>query len=436
MPLPPNPLFTLGTVMSRPAAVLAGVLIVVWAAGWVPAPAHGKTALCGDDYEGKKMSTMPAVRRPPKGIATTDPVHGTCVVRATDHALEPPVGFARNDYSRRRAFNADNTKLIVFSQDGYWHLYDANSFAYLRSLAGPAGDAEPQWHPSDPQLLYYLPTNGVGMRVMELNVDSGHSRVVGDLAQALKARWPQAHAAWSRSEGSPSADGRYWCFMVDTADWKSVGVVTWDLAGDKIVGWHDTNGVRPDHVSMSPSGNYCVVSGDDAQGTVAFTRDFAQKKKLHHKSEHSDIALNAQGEDVYVSIDYQSNRGDVFMVNLRSGERTPLFDTYLSGSATALHVSGKAYKKPGWVLISTYADSGARQWLHGKIFAVQLAKNPRIVNIALHHSQSAKYWTEPHASVNADFTRIAFSSNWGKLSETDIDTYVVLLPAGALEAAR
>ncbi|MCV4614074.1 hypothetical protein OFM04_29680, partial [Escherichia coli] len=107
---------------------------------------------------------------------------------------------------------------------------------------------------------------------------------------------------------------------------------------------------------MSPSGNYCVVSSDGASGTVAYSRDFSQQKKVHHKSEHSDIALDENGDDVYVAIDYQSNAGDVFMVNLRTGVRTVLFPTYLSGTATALHVSGKAYNKRGWVVISTYAD--------------------------------------------------------------------------------
>ncbi len=35
--------------------------------------------------------------------------------------------------------------------------------------------------------------------------------------------------------------------------------------------------------------------------------------QLHLMSEHSDIAVDGQGGDVYVSIDYQSPDGDVFM---------------------------------------------------------------------------------------------------------------------------
>jgi hypothetical protein len=382
----------------------------------------------------RQASPIPTVAKPSKGAAFSEPTYKTCVVRATDHAADGVSGFARNDYSRRQAFNSNSTKQLVYALDGYWHVYDANTHARLKQLSGPAADAEPQWHPTNPDLLYYLPTNGVGMRLHELNVSTGVSRVVGDFGARLKARWPTSAAAWTKSEGSPSADGRYWCFMVDASDWSSVGVFTWDRDTNTVLGMYDTKGERPDHVSMSPSGNSCVVSGDGARGTVAFSRDFSTKTQLLAKSEHSDLALDANGDDVYVAVDYQSNAGDVFMVNLRTGVRTALFSTYLSGTATALHVSGKAFARPGWVVVSTYADyGGSLQWLHRKVMAVQLNANPTVYTLAHHRTVSNGYWSEPHASVNRDFTRVVFSSNWGSGSATDVDTYVVEIPASALK---
>ncbi|RKH64693.1 hypothetical protein D7V93_07080 [Corallococcus llansteffanensis] len=377
---------------------------------------------------------IPALAKPSKGVAVSEPTYKTCVVRATDHTADGVSGFARNDYSRRQGFNANNTKQLIYALDGAWHVYDANTRAYLKRLSGPAADAEPQWHPTNPDLLYYLPTNGVGMRLHELNVSTGASRVVGDFGARLKARWPTAMAAWTRSEGSPSADRRYWCFMVDDANWGSVGVFTWDRDTDTVLGTYDTHGERPDHVSMSPSGTSCVVSSDGALGTAAFSRDFSKKVQLHSKSEHSDLALDANGDDTYVAVDYQSNGGDVFMVNLRTGVRTTLFPTYVAGTATALHVSGKAFARPGWVLISTYADyGGAQQWLHRTLMAVQLKASPTVYTLAHHRVASNGYWSEPHASVNLDFTRVAFNSNWGSGSATDVDAYVVEIPAGALK---
>ncbi|NTX50596.1 hypothetical protein [Myxococcus sp. CA039A] len=382
----------------------------------------------------RQAHPIPTLAEPAKGVAVTEPTYKTCLVRTTDHAADGVSGFARNDYSRRQAFNANNTKQLVYALDGAWHVYDANTRARLRQLSGPAGDAEPQWHPTSPDLLYYLPTNGVGMKLHELNVTTGATRVVGDFAARLKARWPTANAAWTKSEGSPSADGRYWCFMVDTSDWSSVGVFTWDRDTNTILGTYDTLGERPDHVSMTPSGNYCVVSGDGARGTAAFSRDFSARTQLLSKSEHSDIALDANGDDIFVAVDYQSNAGDVFMLNIRTGVRTALFPTYVSGTATALHISGKAFAKPGWVVVSTYADyGGAQQWLHRKVMAVQLKANPTVYTLAHHRTASNGYWTEPVASVNRDFTRVLFNSNWGNGSDTDIDSYVVELPASALQ---
>ncbi|MCK6425869.1 MAG: hypothetical protein L6Q75_12330 [Burkholderiaceae bacterium] len=377
---------------------------------------------------GPSNEAIPTLAKPVKGLALAEPTYRTCLVRLTQHATEGLSTFARHDYSRRQAFNADNTRVLIYSLSGHWHVYDANTYQFIKTLSGPAADAEPQWHPLDPDRLYYLPTNGVGMKVYELTISSGATRVVGDLGARLKARWPGAAAAWTRSEGSPSADGRYWCLMVDNSSWGSLGVITWDRDTDTILGYLDTAGDRPDHVSMSPSGNYCVVSGDSARGTVAFSRDFSSQRKLLAKSEHSDIALDANGDDLYVSVDYSTNAGDVFMTNLRTGVRTVLFPSYVNGTATAFHFSGKAYKKPGWVVVSSYADYGTagRQWLHRKVMAVQLAANPVIYNLAHHRSAVGQYWGEPHASVSNDFSRVIFNSDWGGAA-TDIDAYMIAL---------
>ena len=382
----------------------------------------------------RTQDTPATLANPARGAVLAEPNYQTCFTRATDHTADGVATFARNDYSRRQPFNADSTRHLIYALDGHWHLYDALTHARLKVLPFLAADAEPQWHATNPDLLYYLPTNGVGMQIHELNTATGATRVVGDLAARLKARWPGANAAWTRSEGSPSKDGRYWCLMVDDAAWKSLGVVTWDRDTNTIVGALNTHGVRPDHVSMSPSGNYCVVSGDDASGTVAYTRDFSQQKKLLHKSEHSDLAIDANGDDVYVAVDYQANVGDIFMVNLRTGVRTFLLPSYANGSATALHISGKGFNKPGWVLLSTYADSGPRQWFHRKIMALELKDNPQVHNLAFSRVVSNGYWSEPHAAVNRDFNKVLFNSNWGTGSATDVDAYMVQIPPGALKA--
>lgn len=399
------------------------------------ASASGNAGGCDNVYGegftpvvGTTTDPIPAMSRPIKGRAFADPTYKMCVVRVTDHAVEPPVGFARNDYSRRQAFNADGSKLLVYALDGHWHVYDAVTYGHLKQLVGPAADAEPQWHPSDPQVLYYLPTNG-GMVVNELNVSTNVSKVVGNFSGRLP--WANAARLWTKSEGSPSADARYWAFMAETADFKPLGIVVWDRVSDTIVATRG-NTERPDHLSMSPSGEYVVVSW--LNRVVAYDRALQNARTLHGNSEHSDVALDENGDDVYVSVDYQSGGGAVFMVNLRTGARTDLFSTYVAGSATALHFSGKAYSKPGWALVSTYANyGGGLQWLHRKIFAVQLKASPKIYQLAHTHVVDNGYWTEPQASVSRDFTKILFTSNWEVNSSQDVDAYMVELPRDVLK---
>jgi hypothetical protein len=436
--------FAVGLGLGFADAFTSGVAVSANAAGVaVEGDAKKVSKGCASFYpqnwrpvEGQDMQLPTVTPKPVKGKPFMDAAYKTCVVRITDHAAEQVPGFARNDYSRRQAFNADDSKIVVTAQDGSWHLYDARTYQHIAKLPGLAADAEAQWHPTDPNLLYYFPAFGIGMQIVELNIKTGQSRIAAELASRIKAIWPTAQSAWTKSEGSPSADARYWGLMVDDANWKGLGMVTYDLVADRIINSYDfakNRKDRPDHVSMSPSGSYIVASWGD--GTWSFSRDFSTARKVHHTTEHSDLAVDANEDDTYVSIDYQSRGGEVFMINLRTGARTGLFPTYLQHTATAIHFSGKAFRKPGWVLMSTYADGGgSRQWMHRKVFAVELKNSPRIINIAHHHVVDAKYWTEPHATVNRDFTRILFNSNWGVKSETDVDTYLVELPIDVIPA--
>jgi hypothetical protein len=391
--------------------------------------AERQAAPCGNGplVEGKVVTDTPSLAKPPKGILVDEPTFHTCMRRMTDHDKEGIPGFSRSDYSRRQSFNVDSSLFFTNSRDGGWFLYDTKSFKLLGSLKGLQGDAEPQWHASEPHTLYYGYRNG-GMQIMALDVRTMKSRVVIDLHGKLP--WPKAARAWTKSEGSPSADGRYWGFQVETEKFDILGFAIWDLQKDQLVSTLST-GSRPDHVSMSPSGRWFVASGDDA--VDAYSLDFKTKQRLAKNSEHSDIAIGANGHDHYVSIDYGSNEGWVYMTDLETGTRTNLYPTYINGAASAMHFSGKAYAKPGWVLLSTYASGGPKQWYFDKVFAMELKPKPRIIQLAAHRSLvKDAYFAEPQATVNRDFTRVMFNTNWGVAKSTDIDAYEVLVPPNVL----
>ncbi len=396
--------------------------------------------------------------KPVKGKSIIDQVFNTCITRVNDYKNEPQRGFARNDYSRRQAFNANETLILVYAKDGYWHLYDAKTFQYIRTLSLGGADVEPQWHPGKPNILYKFPQNG-GLVIMTQNVFTDEVNTVTDFTKlnsihghsgmtSIKDIWPTAARIWTKSEGSPSADARYWGLQFETNDFESLGAITYDLQTNSITGIFDfekdgNNVGRPDHISMSPSGKYVVPSwyvqgcsnihsGTTSKpcGLMAYTRDFSLGYSLAVRGEHSDIALDSLGNDIVVMPNYVS--GYVEMYNLETKDTVKLWRIYKNSSATAMHISAKAYNKPGWVLISTYATNGLPQWWTNKIMAVQLKKHPKVYLISNTFNEDAGYWTEPHAVVNRDFTKLLFNSNWGSGDE-DIDVYSISLPQDSIQ---
>ena len=374
----------------------------------------------------------PPLGKPKKGVVFADPVYRTCIVRVTDAAHEPMPTFARVDYARRQLFNADDSLLLIYAVDGSWHVYDVRTQKYLKKLRGIGGDAEPYWHPKDPNRLLFLPNNG-GMAIYELDVSTNENRAIVDFSQpdakGLRVRdlWPEAARIWTRSEGSPSSDGRYWAFQVETDDFKMLGMFTYDMQTHAIVGTYKTT-VRPDHVTMSPTGLYVFVAWDEGGtegGPTVFTRDLQRRWPLHVPLGHNDLALDEYGDDMLVSVDH--THGYVYMIRLKDRLMTRLYPIWINDTTMAMHFSGKAYNKPGWVLVSTFGN-GKTEWPHQKVFALQLRKNPKIVHLMHHRGAVTTYFAQPQASVNRDFTRFVVNSNWGAPGDANVDTYMAEIP--------
>lgn len=447
------------------------------------APTAGLSPACAAMYAASPNFALNSSRtvlndgtpaKPARGVAFAEPNFKTCITRATHHVADGADGFAQNEYSRREAFNVNNTLQLVVDAGGYWHVYDANTHAHLTKLPSLGQDPELQWDPAHPDMLFAIPSQGVDMKLMQVNARTGvvTEAVNGNYGPQVKALWPNAGLAFTHDEGSPSKDGRFWCFMAmqvpARGDWIPLGVFAWDRQANKITSHMPLNGEQPDHVSMSPSGKYCVVSSDGSLGTVALqTTDFTKRVQLHHKSEHSDIGIDAAGRDVYVSVSYETSSettrsavaktanltsGEVFSKFLDTGEKTALFSIW-GQDPGAMHFSAKNYNRPGWAVISTYADSGDNndpgdgpqtatptQWMQRKVLAVQLKANPTIYNLAF-TVFPYESGNSPKASVNRDFTRIAFNSSFKQknystvngVSFLDADAYTIEIPSDALK---
>ena len=394
---------------------------------------------------GTQVYPVPDLPEPAPRQWFTDPTFGTCLVRVTDraHDLSPDdtsPGLV-NEYARVQSFNADGSRLLVYGTEGTWYLYDAHALQALAEL--PIG-VEPRWDAEDPDVLYYSDET----RLLSYNVQTGAQVEIRDFAGDLPGQ--DLAAVWTHFEGSPSRDRRYFGLMAEDESWIPVAFLVYDRQADQVT-IRDVRGVPGveedvDHVTMSPLGTYFLASfdlgceegrlGDDAHpcGLMVYDRDLTHGRSLLRVIGHYDPALDTQGREVIVYQDIDTDH--ISMLDLATGAVTPLWEIDFSHTAIGFHFSGLAFDRPGWALVSTHDDDVAvHTWMDDQVFAVELKAGGRVVRLAHTHSvvdenQPSEYfyWAEPHASVNPDFTRVVFTTNWGRFDTGEVEMFMIALP--------
>lgn len=414
--------------------------------------ARATTAGCPDAtaalVTGTAVHAVPALAEPAARQWFSDPSFGTCLVRVTDRTSDlSPEDVSRgvvNEYARVQSFNANAGRLLLYGTDGTWYLYDAQTLQPLREL--PLGD-EPRWDATDPDRVYYMRDT----RLLQYDVASGAEELVRDFYEDL----PQKDVAmvWTRHEGSPSRDRRYWALMAEDQDWIPTAFLVYDRQADRVVVRDVRNlpGIEDDvdHVTMSPLGNYFLASfdrscpegrlGDDAHpcGLMVYDRGLSNGRSLLRVIGHYDPALDAGGREVIVYQDIDSDY--ISMLDLASGGVTPLWPIDFGHTGIGLHFSGLAYDRPGWAVVSTHDnDPATYTWMDDQVFLVELRPGGQVVRLAHTHSvvndeEELDYWAEPHASTNPDLTRILFGTNWGRSGTGQVDVYLIELPGDWLE---
>ncbi len=364
-------------------------------------------------------------QKPELGVSHADPVYGTQTQRLTS---AEGTRFDRNSYSRRQAENADGSLFFTYHGSAQYHVYSTSDAALVSTLRIHP-DSEPQWHPSDPDLIRHLngPNASTGTLVLlETDVTTGTTTVIADLTEDLEEVLPEALYLTDRSEGSPSQDGIRYAWMAYDADERPVGLISYDLGTRQLLGTTNLPD-STDWVSASPTGEYVVASSES--GTYVYEADLTNRRLLTEAIEHSDLALGADGRDRYVYIDFNSSSataGWLTSVDLDTLERTKLFDAY-DDANTSMHISGKGYEKPGWVIVSSYNCKVEGAWTCNKVLAVEL-DGGRILNLAHTYNCGEDYWSETQATVNRSFTRVYFNSDGGSCG-IDAEVYRLEVPS-------
>jgi hypothetical protein len=395
---------------------------------------------------GLDVFQAPHLSEPAARVPFRDPVFGTCLVRVTDRAVDLADGDSsaglKNEYSRVQSFNTNETRILILGLEATWYLYDLRNLLPLGQLPF-SGPVDPRWSVDDPNLIYYSEET----RLMAYHIQSGEKTIVHDFASDFPGQ--TLTAVWTRYEGSPSFDGKTWGLMTEGEDWLTNALIVYDLPSDRVIATLDTrdwpdDAREIDSVTISPLGDYFLVymdkyceqgqSGTEAKpcGLMVYGRDLKNGRGLLRLVGHSDTALDAQGREILVYQDIDTDH--ISMLDLENGAVTPLWPIDFSHTPIGLHISGRASLAPGWALISTYdGDPASYTWMDDGIFAIELKPDGRIVRFA--HTQSLvdenmehDYWAEPQASVNRDFTRILFTSNWGRSGTGEVEMYIIQLP--------
>lgn len=394
----------------------------------VPQIAAPPTALDLTSFD----ATAPASgwSKPPIGQTFSDSAYGTQIRRLTS---AEGTRFNRNTYSRRQAENADGTMFFTYHGEAEYRVYDRATLDLVRIL-DVHPDGEPQWHATDPDRVRFVAGGNsyVGdLRWYEASVSAGSVSVIADLTDRITARFPTALYMKDQAEGSPSADGNRMAWTIFNEAENPIGIVSYDLASDQILGTMNLADAPDDAgpldwVSMSPTGAYVMAGHWDA--TLVYDADLTNGRRVNNKGDHSDIALSAAGTDTYVYIDFSADAdaGWLVAVDLATLDRTRLVDLY-NNANTSIHVSGKGYDRPGWIVVSTYNCKVPGAWSCEKVMLVDIGGPDRIYDLAHTYNCGEDYWTETHAVVNRSFTRVYFNSDAGSCG-TDAEVYELTLP--------
>ncbi|MFA6127296.1 MAG: T9SS type A sorting domain-containing protein [Bacteroidales bacterium] len=385
-------------------------------------------------YQGDLAQPLP-------GILFTDPNFHTPVVRLTDartsgiHGLFP-------DYSKRQAWNSNETLMLLRSGWSDAYLYNGQNYQFIKALEGVAGD-DVFWHPSNPELVLFNPDTVL----FSYNVITDEVRTVHTFNSYAWAN--------TRGEGNISNDGRYYAVVGRTYDNVTGEVsfrdlIVYDIQEDRVASTMALPAVLADFdwVSISPLGNYVIVDYADKEtgryhGIEVYDRNFNFIWQKGLGAGHSDLGLDASGEEVLIMdiYDDDSNLNYINKYSLANGTTTQLLSV---AQPFDLHISCRAMNRPGWVYISTFDSEyrltdGLEGWLpfEDEVFALKMDGSGGVERYAHHRSreyspatpdrETAVYFAEPHATVDHSGRRVLFGSNWRIHIEEDysIDAYLI-----------
>jgi hypothetical protein len=397
----------------KKASVVVGTIVVLlttittaFAAGYPP------------DTTLTKVS-MPQVPMPGYLSAITDPTFNTVVTRIADQsAMGISNQYIRHGYAKRTPFNADDSLIMLVYSGIYGNapIIDANSYKMLRKIAVPD---EPRWSNTDPNKIYGLS----GTSFVSVNATTGSKTTLHTFSD-------YSSLGIGPGEGNLSNDDRYIVFS-GTKGGKDSALVydiqNNSIVADKVLGDGSWN---YDWITISPSGNYVVMEGDnsagsDEKGVFVYDRTLSNQRKIESFGEHGDFNFTPSGKEVFVQWDRNTNGTSAYPLD-GSSKIQVMSNNWIGG-----HISCRNNKRPGWCYLSedhgNSSNAGANE-----VYAVRLDTSGTVERFAhMHISASPPYDGEPMAVASRDGSKALWASDWQKGSNAPVYAYVAQTGKGS-----
>lgn len=423
------------------------------------------TARQGDNlcygFDGtQERRIVPEVAKPPYLTYYRDPTFGAKVIRITDGQLGE---VNKPAYSTMQAWNADESLMILYrtgSVGSGHYLHNGTTYERIRQLdIGPSDLEDVFWSYTDPSSFYYISTDDDSLgHFLKHNVHSGEETLLLDTTQVCSAG-ERATAGYDVQMHSHD-DDTFGFRCLNTSTESSSLAFTFQQSTGAVKRTVVGQGTGIDAYSapmVTPSGDRFLIPpvllSEELKNT-GFKIDRAQ-------TEHASIGKAWNGQDAFFSTTFKAAprgcddemwQGVSHLVefNLEAGScRTVLNQSDgWPPTTSGTHVSATAYKRPGWVAVSSIGnkdlhylrmeslENRSAPVFFSEIFLVNTNPNePAVCRLAQHRSYGksaqkggyAPYFSEPHATLSPSATRILFGSDW--YDSGTVDAYVIELPA-------
>jgi hypothetical protein len=389
--------------------------------------------LCAGLVQDRDPHPPTPLARPALGAVVVDPQFGTRIRRITDASpAEGPNAVIKPAYGTIQAWNADESRILLWHREKGHELYDGRTYAFLRSpkLVSPTDIEQVLWDPVDPDLLYYPSNYNAQPNLMRYRVSTDSSDVLhrfsecpaGDWGKLLSLGNDPMYLSWGprrKVVGLSCGDRKF----------------LYDIATNTVLGSADIPGrIAP---QPGPSGRLAYFYGkvyDDALRPL-------RSLPLASPTEHSSLGRSGTtGHDLYEAVVFDrppggSERADVGTLvsfDMETGQRKVVvgFATGFPYPPSGTHVSAIAHRRPGWVAVSVVGNPKGQGVLDDELVLANVDTGT-VCRVGHHRSFAGEghwgYWGEPHVVISPTGTRLLFGSDWG--NGPTVDTYVVELPS-------